>query len=270
MFALESSGRNGSIYSINSNFIINENANTVDINIPILLCVDANINIGFNLYLNGSIYDSLSADNYKKGTVINYIITATFNRGDLDKDLIPKMEIITDGANTTDNIHYDAAGTQTVEDSLIVKAKDLNINEPYKDNLDRITEHELVPDFVYRLNMNNDLPSNNYSIINSISNKKVIDLLDRLYAGCPALIFQNNNIKKITIPVPKNTNCILVVLNSDNALKYTIYSAYSDKARLDYSGAFNSYSTSTTFNAGIEFDTPYPCDDNISLLLTKN
>lgn len=270
MLAIESFGRDTS-YSISCTFNTEETADTVNINIIVLMHTDSNVNIGFNVYLNGTVYGSLPADNYRKGSIVNYITTCTINKGNLDIDLLPKLEIVTDGDYNfagDEVIKYKAATTQTTSSTLTIKAKELDVDKPYKNNLDRITEHELVPDFIYRLDLSEDLQSNEYSTMLSTPYKKVADLLDRLYAACPALVFQRD-VKKITIPIDQNTRYISLIIDDVNALDYRVYSAYSDKARLDYSSIFTIKSTNTVFNVTAEFDTEYPCDDYISLLLKR-
>ena len=52
--------------------------------------------------------------------------------------------------------------------------------------------------------------------------------------------------------------------------KYKVYRAYADKSGLDISELFNVISSNGKFYAKADFDTAYPTNDIISLLLSTN
>lgn len=173
----------------------------------------------------------------------------------------------------------------------------LKFNRKY----DKITQKELVDDFLERLELGKDLKVKKYSSNNSKEDvivipeykgykedgssdlknpipastdirKKIktrlIDILRFILQSLPAsLIFNFSNIQVYNIEIKKGDTSAGIAINNISENYFTVYRAYIDRAQIDISNLFKKSQDGSGYKFSITVDTPFLQDDFITLYL---
>lgn len=146
------------------------------------------------------------------------------------------------------------------------------INNPYDKDLDKITEAEVVYDFVERLNLGKDLElpygSKDQKKIIFKAKTLLLDILKFILSLLPpSIVFDRENISTCVIKLPVGTSTAACSFDGN----VSIYRAYSDRSGLDVSSCFTvAYSSSTNkTTCTFKTDVGYPYMDYLSVYAKK-
>ena len=252
-FTISGNAINGN-YEMHTELDTNYDSSEVTINSRINTNTD--INIGFKIYINESL--AYTFGTYNLNNSLNYYSFKAHI--DTSIDNIVRIQII----SAKDGI-YNSVEEQTKSETM-PKYINNEIAESYNKKYDKITESEVVYDFVERLKLGKDLIIGDSKLL--YSDTKLIDTLSGLLmiSSWPQNI---NNIKMIKFIVPEGIRSISATIVG-NVSNYDVYRAYTDKSRLDISNAFDKNINGNVFTVKSNFDCPYPSNDIINLLIKVN
>ena len=123
----------------------------------------------------------------------------------------------------------------------------------------------MVDDFISRLYIGKDIYGGSTQLLSS--DKKLVDYISQLFMSNP--LPEGREISLIRFNVDEGVKSLSATILGDVS-DYKIYRAYADRSRLDVSGIFNYDISGNKFYTKAEFDTPYPSDDIINLLIITN
>lgn len=144
------------------------------------------------------------------------------------------------------------------------------MSDSYDKNLDKITEAEVVYDFVERLRLGKDLalPYEGKNKVVFLAKTLLLDILKFILNLLPpSIVFDYQNISINTMPIPVGTETISCTFTGN----VYVYRAYSDRGGMDVASCFTSVYDSTTNKTTCTFkvDTGYPYEDYISIYAKK-
>ena len=251
-FALASFARNKT-FEVSLTGNVNYKESKVDINID--LSNNYDINIGFKVYINDVIAQEITnADLLPSNSI--YSFTSTI---DTTIDNTVKLEL-----TSNENGQYEAVNTRE-QSTVIPKYEKEKLEYPYDKRYDRITEDEVVDDILSDLNIGRDIYVGDNRLLGG--DEKLVDSLCKLNMSNP--LPNDKNFYLVRFNVESGTRLLATTIMGDVS-KYEIYRAYADKSRLDLSDIFTQKINGNKFYAETVFDTPYPSDDTISLIISTN
>ena len=252
-FTISGNAANGN-YEIHTELDINYDLSEIIINSRIN--TNTNINIVFKIYINDSLIYTFGS--YNLNSSLNYYSIKTSIDTSIDNTV--KIQII----STKDGIYNNVE--EQMKSEIIPKYNNDKIVESYNKKYDKITESEVVYDFVERLKLGKDLIVSDSKLL--YSDTKLINALSGLLMINPWP--QNiNDIRMIKFVVPEGMKSISATIIG-NVSNYDIYRVYTDKSRLDISNAFDKNINGNVFTVKSNFDCPYPSNDIINLLIKVN
>ena len=240
--------------------------------------------IGIRIYINNNLVKTIGEYNIAKNTENIYSGTVKIARASDAKKIPIKIETFcTSTSNkTVDGVVYNTisghttniTGTVPIASNVVSQSVD-----SFDATLDKITEAEVVYDFVERLSIGKDFTLKdfllNWNKVGVLFNAKTkfLNLIKRIYISLPSVLVTHDDLKCVRIDIPKNSQIVREVINSTN--KYSIVVAYSDKARIDvtptvkYVNALSGSKDPILSNNHIEvkFDSPYPDNDTFLVYL---
>lgn len=139
------------------------------------------------------------------------------------------------------------------------------MSESFNKNLDKITEYEVVFDFLNRISFGRDIPitSNNNNKIRA--NTLLSDVINRIYENMPSSFSnQYGDIKRVRVVVNSGNKSVTTTIPGS----WEIIRAYSESTGLEVTKTFTKTNGDpTTFVHAV--DTPYPTTDIINLYLRQ-
>ena len=216
---------------------------------------DYNINIGFKVYINNVLlqefgtFDLLPSSNF-------YTFTTSI---DTTKDNSIKVEVV-----SNKNGIYNQVTANNKSENIPKKVED-EFSSSFDKRYDKVTEHEVVDDFISRLYIGKDIYGGSTQLLSS--DKKLVDYISQLFMSNP--LPEGRELSLIRFNVDEGVKSLSATILGDVS-DYKIYRAYADRSRLDVSGIFNYDISGNKFYTKAEFDTPYPSDDIINLLIITN
>lgn len=144
------------------------------------------------------------------------------------------------------------------------------MSSSYDKNLDKITEAEVVYDFVERLRLGKDLqlPYDGTDKIIFVAKTLLLDVLKFILKLLPpSIVFDHENISVNPMQIPVGTKTISCVFDGN----VFIYRAYSDRSGMDISNCFTvAYSSSADkTTCTLTVDTEYPYEDYVTIYAKK-
>ena len=254
MIEFDTSGNN-SKGSYEIKVFANEDYNTSKANITIIENSNYNINVRFEVCINDSVVQQLGPFNLFPG--INYYSFDVSFEGSKDTNVKVK---ITSNANAIFN-------EITQEDiiGIIPKKEAEDLSASYNKKYDKITDKEVTNDFASKICMGKSIYNADNQLIDK--NQKLITYISNLCMSNP--LPQQKDLYLFRFNINKGCKSISATVLGDVS-KYKVYRAYADKSGLDISELFNVISSNGKFYAKADFDTAYPTNDIISLLLSTN
>lgn len=149
----------------------------------------------------------------------------------------------------------------------------------FKEDLDKVTEAEMVYNILERLKFGNDITLSTFvdrdyqGLTIYPENTKLINAIRHILISAvpPSLLEYTDNMKAVIMEIPQGAMFASSGFVLDNSSdRYTIVKAFSEKARLDVTSIvgepeYQGYNCSFS----LSFDTAYPYDDNIVIYLKK-
>lgn len=269
------------MYMINMNHKLkySSNNNKVSLTVNANLKTRMNIIIGIKIYVDDILQKTIGEYCIARSADNIYNTTIKIDRGNTAKRIPIRIETFcVSTANKTVNgtTYIPITGhTTSLSDTINIASKSTILGAgAFNEDLDKITEAEVVYDFVERLSIGKDftlegfLP--NWKIVGVLfsAGTKFLNLIKRLYISLPSVLVTRDDIKAVNINIQAgSTNASVSCLCQAK----TIVTAYSDKARLDVSSIIKVETISGNANANLKvtatFDSPYPYNDTITVYL---
>ena len=229
--------------------------NTAKTNITIVIENNYDINASISVYINNTVIQQFTL-NLKSGINIY-----TFNASiDISKDNSIKLKI-----NSTTNVIYNKIKEEEISKNIPKKESNDDLGISFNKKYDKITDKEVVSNFISKMPIGDDLYDNSTLILHG--NKKVTKYLSQLCMFNP--IPEEKDISLYRFNIKKGYSSISATILG-SVSNYKIYRAYADKSRLDVSGLFYTSILGNKFIIKTDFDTPYPTDDIISVIISTN
>ena len=230
--------------------------NTAKTNITIVIENNYDINASIGIYINNTVIQQFNSLNLKSGINIY-----TFNTSiDVSKDNNIKLKI-----NSITNVTYNKIKEEEISKNIPKKESIDDLGISFNKKYDKITDKEVVNNFISKMPIGDDLYDNNTLILHG--NKKVTKYLSQLCMLNP--IPEEKDISLYRFNIKKGYSSISATILG-NISNYKIYRAYADKSRLDVSGLFYTSILGNKFIIKTDFDTPYPTDDIINVIISTN
>lgn len=253
--------------------------NPAVITTDIKLTAEVNTYIGINVYIDDESINEIELFTLLPGGIFSKSVRLIVSKDSMSQ-VIP-IRIETTGYNE-DYVYngntYVSMKDYTVEinDSVTVNESNsislMSLSDGFNKDLDKITEAEVVYDFVERLRLGRNLrASHSKSSYDCMpAGSSLINVLQNILISLPATLTKKySTIRSIKIDISQGDMNISQGFIDDHATEYVIIAAYSDKLRMDISTLFGTLSTATVCNVTATFDTPYPYEDTIIVYLAK-
>lgn len=261
-----------------------DNANAT-ITVSANLKARMNIIIGVKIYINNTLVKTVGQYNITKNTENIYSGTVKIARTDTAKRIPIKIETFcTSTSNQTVNgvVYNTISGhTTNITDTIPIASNVIPQSvDSFDVTLDKITEAEVVYDFVERLSIGKDFTLKgfllNWTKVGVLFNAKTkfLNLIKRIYISLPSVLVTHDDLKCVRIDIPMGSKSLYEIIDDTN--DYTIVTAYSDKARVDVSSAVyyedpitGSDPVLSKNRIIVSFDSPYPYNDTFLVYLKK-
>lgn len=261
-----------------------DNANAT-ITVSANLKARMNIIIGAKIYINNTLVKTIGQYNITKNTENIYSGTVKIARTDTAKRIPIKIETFcTSTSNQTVNgvVYNTISGhTTNITDTVPIASNVIPQSvDSFDVTLDKITEAEVVYDFVERLSIGKDFTLKgfllNWTKVGVLFNAKTkfLNLIKRIYISLPSVLVTHDDLKCVRIDIPMGSKSLYEIIDDTN--DYTIVTAYSDKARVDVSSAVyyedpitGSDPVLSKNHIIVSFDSPYPYNDTFLVYLKK-
>lgn len=261
-----------------------DNANAT-ITVSANLKARMNIIIGVKIYINNTLVKTVGQYNIAKNTDNIYSGTVKIARTDTAKRIPIKIETFcTSTSNQTVNgvVYNTISGhTTNITDTIPIASNVISQSvDSFDVTLDKITEAEVVYDFVERLSIGKDFTLKgfllNWTKVGVLFNAKTkfLNLIKRIYISLPSVLVTHDDLKCVRIDIPMGSKSLYEIIDDTN--DYTIVTAYSDKARVDVSSAVyyedpitGSDPVLSKNRIIVSFDSPYPYNDTFLVYLKK-
>ena len=144
------------------------------------------------------------------------------------------------------------------------------MSNSFDKNLDKITEAEVVYDFVERLRLGKDLelPYGGTNKVIFIAKTLLLDILKFILKVLPpSIVFDRENISVNPMQIPVGTKTLSCTFDGN----VFVYRAYSDRSGMDISNCFTTAYDSSTNKTTCTFtvDTGYPYEDYVTIYAKK-
>lgn len=150
-------------------------------------------------------------------------------------------------------------------------------NDSFNKLLDKITESEVVYDFVERLKLGKDFVMTYFDASTKkifSAGTKLLDLFRPLYMNLPPLILNNiGKIQTLNLKISKGSkSCSSTFITGKN---YSLLKVVSESTGMDVTSCFTfemvgTISGNKSMKVSATFDCIYPCDDYFTIYLKEN
>lgn len=271
------------IYTVNLERHIKYTTDNTNANVTIKanLQMRSNSIIGINIYFNNTLVKTVGEYCLKTNAENVYTYTTQVTRAQETQKIPVKIETFcaSTADKTVDGVTYSpiTGHTTTVSDFAPIASKGTAApSHPFNKDLDKITEAEVVFDFVERLSIGKIFTLSrrlfNSSLVGTLfsAKTKLLDIIERIFISLPAQLVVPDKLMAYRIPITKGATTISQNFTDSSAANYNLQAAYTDKARVDVTSIIGiTHTNNTTITVSIKFDSPYPYNDIIMVYFKK-